>query len=195
MTSLTEEKKSLRSATARVRKVAHEQSGGDAPLLLATRGLPFVPHAEAKIVSGFYPYKSEIDVRPLLGKLAGEGWTTCLPEVIALGEPLRFRRWFPGEPTTPGLWDIPRPLDEAPFLEPDILLVPMMAFDRQGFRLGYGGGFYDRTLRELRAQKTIIAIGVAYAAQEVNAVPHDDNDARLDAVMTEKEWIGFGQRG
>ena len=88
---------------------------------------------------------------PLLGQLAGEGWTTALPIVIArLGTPLEFRRWMPGEPTMPGKWDIPRPPEEAPLVKPDVLLVPLLAFDRKGYRLGYGGGFYDRTLEMLR---------------------------------------------
>ena len=143
-------------------------------------------------MSAFFPYQSEIDTRPLLGKLAGEGWTTALPIVIALGEPLIFRRWLSGEPTVPGVWGIPRPMDASPLVEPDVLLVPLMAFDRQGYRLGYGGGFYDRTLEMLRSQKSIIAIGVAYGAQEVDAVPHADHDQALDFIMTEKEVFACG---
>ena len=185
MTYLTERKAESRKAAAKARKTAHELVKDGAPLKLAAQVFPVQPTATQKIVSAFYPYKSEIDTRPLLGKLAGEGWTTCLPIVIALGEPLIFRRWLPGEPTVPGVWDIPRPTDDAPLLEPDVLLVPLMAFDRQGFRLGYGGGFYDRTLEQLRAKKSIIAIGVAYAAQEIDAVPHGPHDQPLDYVMTE----------
>ncbi len=185
MTYLTERKAESRKTAAKARKTAHDLVKDDAPLKLAAQVFPVQPTATQKIVSAFYPYKSEIDTRLLLGKLAGEGWTTCLPIVIALGEPLIFRRWLPGEPTVPGVWDIPRPTDDAPLLEPDVLLVPLMAFDRQGFRLGYGGGFYDRTLEQLRAKKSIIAIGVAYAAQEIDAVPHGPHDQPLDYVMTE----------
>lgn len=185
MTYLTERKAESRKTAAKARKTAHDLVKDDAPLKLAAQVFPVQPTSAQKIVSAFYPYKSEIDTRLLLGKLAGEGWTTCLPIVIALGEPLIFRRWLPGEPTVPGVWDIPRPTDDAPLLEPDVLLVPLMAFDRQGFRLGYGGGFYDRTLEQLRAKKSIIAIGVAYAAQEIDAVPHGPHDQPLDYVMTE----------
>ena len=187
MTELTELKAENRKAAAKARKTAHDMVKDDAPLQLVAHAFPLQPTVARKIVSAFFPYKSEIDTRPLLGKLAGEGWSTCLPIVIALGEPLIFRRWLPGEPTVPGVWGIPRPTDDAPLLEPDVLLVPLMAFDRQGYRLGYGGGFYDRTLEQLRARKTITAIGVAYAAQEIDAVPRGPHDQPLDYVMTERD--------
>jgi 5-formyltetrahydrofolate cyclo-ligase len=186
MTDLNDLKANARKAAAKARKIAHDLAKDEAPLQLAAQVFPLQPTATRHIVSAFFPYKSEIDTRPLLGKLAAEGWTTCLPIVIALGEPLIFRRWLPGEPTVPGVWDIPRPTDDAPLLEPDVLLVPLMAFDRHGYRLGYGGGFYDRTLELLRAKKTITAIGVAYAAQEMPAVPHGPHDQPLDYVMTEQ---------
>jgi 5-formyltetrahydrofolate cyclo-ligase len=192
MTDLKITKAEARKAAAKIRKSTHEQLKDDAPLMLASHGLPVPPSVARNVVSAFFPYKSEIDTRPLLGKLAGEGWTTCLPIVIALGEPLIFRRWLPGQPTIPGTWDIPQPTDDAPLVIPDVLLVPMMAFDKRGFRLGYGGGFYDRTLQELRTQKAIIAIGVAYAAQEVDSVAHDSHDQALDYVMTEKGLFSCG---
>jgi 5-formyltetrahydrofolate cyclo-ligase len=192
MVDLKELKADARKAAARVRKAAHEQQHDVAPLQLAAHQFPLQLRSGCKVVSAFFPYKSEIDTRPLLGKLAGEGWTTCLPIVIALGEPLIFRRWLPGQPTVPGTWDIPQPTDDSDLVEPDVLLVPMMAFDRLGFRLGYGGGFYDRTLDVLRAKKTITAIGVAYAAQEVDSVTRDSHDQVLDYVLTEK---GFRKCG
>jgi 5-formyltetrahydrofolate cyclo-ligase len=184
---LSDLKKQTRKAASDVRKRAHDIAAEDAPLKLASRSLPFAPVAGRSVLSAFYPYQSEIDTRPLLGKLAGEGWTTCLPIVIALGEALEFRRWLPGAPTVPGMWGIPRPPDNATLVEPDVLLVPMLAFDRQGYRLGYGGGFYDRTLQVLRAKKNIIAIGVAYAEQEIASVPHDALDQQLDFILTERE--------
>jgi 5-formyltetrahydrofolate cyclo-ligase len=186
LTDLTNAKSEQRKQAAKARKVAHEDLVEVAPLLLVAHPFPTAPTPTHNIVSGFFPYKTEIDTRPLLGKLASDGWTTCLPIVVGLHEPLIFRRWMPGQPTTPGMWDIPQPTDEAPLVEPDVLLVPMMAFDRKGYRLGYGGGFYDRTLQKLRAKKHIIAIGVAYAAQEVGAVPHDRHDQPLDFIMTEQ---------
>jgi 5-formyltetrahydrofolate cyclo-ligase len=192
MADLIEQKALARKAAARARKAAHELVKDEAPLQLAALVFPVGPSPSCKIVSAFFPYMSEIDARPLLGKLAGEGWTTCLPIVIAKGEPLIFRRWLPGEPTEPGVWNIPKPLETAPLLEPDVLLVPLMAFDRKGFRLGYGGGFYDRTLDLLRAKKSIVAIGVGYSAQEVDSVPHAGHDQCLDFVMTEKGIFACG---
>jgi 5-formyltetrahydrofolate cyclo-ligase len=186
MTELKDIKAEARKAAAKTRKAAHDALKDTAPQLLAAQQFPLQPTLTSKVVSAFFPYKSEIDTRALLGRLAGEGWTTCLPIVIALGEPLIFRRWLPGQLTTPGMWDIPQPTDDAELVEPDVLLVPMMAFDKNGFRLGYGGGFYDRTLEVLRAKKTITAIGVAYSAQEVDSVPHDSHDQALDYVLTEK---------
>jgi 5-formyltetrahydrofolate cyclo-ligase len=190
--SLKDAKAEARKMAAKARNSAHDQWKDEAPLMLAAQAFPVTPSATSHIISAFYPYQKEIDARPLLGKLAGEGWTTCLPIVINLGEPLIFRRWMPGEATVPGRWDIPQPPDDAPLVEPDVLLVPLMAFDRKGYRLGYGGGFYDRTLAKLRAQKPIVAIGLAYAAQEVDSIPHDSHDQTLDYVMTEKGWFPCG---
>jgi 5-formyltetrahydrofolate cyclo-ligase len=172
--------------------LAHKAGSLTAPLQLAAHSFPLQPEPGFNAVSAFFPYQDEVDTRPLLGRLAGEGWTTCLPIVVALAQPLIFRRWMPGEPTVPGKWDIPRPPEDSPLIEPDVLLVPMLAFDRKGFRLGYGGGFYDRTLALLRAKKKVVAMGVAYAAQEVDSVPHDAHDQPLDYVMTENEIIRCG---
>jgi 5-formyltetrahydrofolate cyclo-ligase len=191
-TALTELKAQARKNATKARRVAHEAAKEDAPLLLAAQRFPVSPKTAASVVSAFFPYQSEIDTRPLLGRLAGEGWTTCLPIVIAQGEPLVFRRWMPGEATIPGIWNIPRPIEEAEIVEPDVLMVPMLAFDRKGYRLGYGGGFYDRTLDMLRKKKAVVAIGVAYAAQEVAATPHGAHDQPLDFVMTEKGCFACG---
>lgn len=189
MTNLVEIKKQARISALAIRKLAHSKHVNTAPLHLAGQAFPVRPTENSKIVSGFFPYQSEIDTTPLLGKLAGDGWTTCLPIVIAKEQPLLFRRWLPGEPTIAGVWGIPRPSDEAPEVVPDVLIIPMLAFDRKGYRLGYGGGFYDRTLEKLRATKKIIAIGVAYAAQELDEVPHDAHDQALNFIMTEREVI------
>ncbi len=187
--TLIDIKKAARKEAAALRENAHEALKEVAPLRLAALDFPVLLDTGSRIVSGFFPYQSEIDTRPLLGRLAGDGWTTALPVIIAKGEPLRFRRWLPGEPTVPGVWDIPRPLDAAPLVEPDVLLVPLLAFDRKGHRLGYGGGFYDRTLALLRSKKRVLAIGIAYAAQEIDSVPSSSHDQPLDFVMTEKELI------
>jgi 5-formyltetrahydrofolate cyclo-ligase len=112
--------------------------------------------------------------------------------VIAPEQPLIFRAWEPGDKLVPGVWDIPIPQESAEEVLPDVLLVPMLAFDRAGYRLGYGGGFYDRTLEKLRALKKVTAIGVAYQAQLVDQVPVGPHDAPLDYILTEHETLTCG---
>ena len=141
------------------------------------------------LVSGFSPIGSEINPLPLMRRLAGGGARLALPVVMGRGQPLVLRAWAPGEPLGKGQWGIREPAAEAPQVEPDILLVPLAAFDRTGHRIGYGAGYYDLTLAALRARKPIIAIGLAYAAQEIAAVPATARDARLDLVLTERAVI------
>ena len=184
---IAEVKRKARTAASKRRAEAHEILKDTAGLAMAKRGLPAGLDLAAGIVSGFIPYKSEITTVPMLSRLRRDGWQTCLPIVIAAEQPLIFRAWAPGDPLVPGVWDIPIPLDTAAELLPDMLLVPLLAFDRKGFRLGYGGGFYDRTLEKLRELKKVVAIGVAYHAQMVGEVPVGIHDAPLDYVMTEQE--------
>ena len=179
-------KAALRAHAVDHRTGLHEKLAEMAALHLLSLPFPAKPRPGVSCVSAFHPYGNEIDTRQLLGKLAGEGWTTCLPVVVAKRQPLIFRRWLPGEPMEIGVLKISVPLVSAPEVEPDVLLVPLLAFEKAGYRLGYGGGFYDATLAKLRAKKPIIAIGVAYAGQEVADVPHEAHDMKLDYVMTEK---------
>jgi 5-formyltetrahydrofolate cyclo-ligase len=189
---IAEVKRKARAAASKRRAAAHEQLQDVAGAALAARGLPPGLHLGVGTVSGFVPYKSEIDTFPMLERLRRGGWQTALPIVIAAGEPLIFRAWAPGEALVPGAWDIPVPTADAPEVFPDVLLVPMLAFDRRGFRLGYGGGFYDRTLEKLRRLKKVVAIGVAYHAQMMDEVPVGPHDAPLDYVMTEQETFQCG---
>jgi 5-formyltetrahydrofolate cyclo-ligase len=140
-------------------------------------------------VSGFMPLKSEINPLPLMQKLAEEGARLALPVVAGRGKPLIMRQWQWGEPLASGVWGIREPKPDAPQVDPDILLVPLLAFDRSGHRIGYGAGYYDMTIAGLRAKKPVTAIGIAFAAQEIAAVPATPRDARLDLVLTEKEVI------
>ena len=188
----TDLKAELRIAAAINRRKTHERQAESAPLLLASLAFPAKLTADFNRVSAFHPYRSEIDTRPLLGRLAGEGWTTALPVVIAQGWPLKFRRWLPGEPLVKDNMGIEIPRLGEPEVEPDVLIVPLLAFDRNGYRLGYGGGYYDRTLATLRTKKRIIAIGAAYSTQEVETVPHESYDEKLDFVMTERGIITCG---
>ena len=141
------------------------------------------------IVSGFMPMRSEINPLPLMKKLADAGVQLALPVTGRRGQPLTMRVWTWGEPLASGVWGIREPKPEAPQVDPDILLVPLLAFDRAGRRLGYGGGFYDLTLAQLRSRKAVIAVGLAYAAQEIASVPTTPRDARLDLVLTERDVI------
>ncbi|QPC43935.1 5-formyltetrahydrofolate cyclo-ligase [Kaustia mangrovi] len=183
---LAARKKALRAQMMAARERAHGEYGGKAGEALAALAAAALGEARGRTVSGFHSYGSEIDCLPLLAAMADAGWGTCLPVVVRPREPLVFRRWRPGEPTEPGRWDIPVPRADAETVDPDILLVPLLAFDRSGYRLGYGGGFYDRTLDRLRRLKPVLAVGIAYSAQEVEAVPRGDNDEPVDLVLTEK---------
>jgi 5-formyltetrahydrofolate cyclo-ligase len=184
--STSSAKSAARKRAAMVREKAHENLSASAGDRLAKTGLGFVGDVAGKAVSGFLPYRSEIDVVGLLKVLTGQGAKTCLPVVVRSGAPLVFRAWGPGDQTVPGQWDIPVPLPQAEVVEPDILLVPMLAFDPKGYRLGYGGGFYDRTIERLHTIKPVVTIGVAYGAQEVHEVPRQQHDQPLDWVLTEK---------
>jgi len=155
---------------------------------IAARTFP-LPVGPSTIVSGFMPLKSEINTLPLLEKLAGAGASLALPVVVGRGKPLIMRAWRWGEPLDAGVWGIREPRPEAPEVEPDILLVPLLAFDRRGQRIGYGAGYYDMTIARLRTHKPITAIGIAFAAQEVANVPANGFDAPLDLVLTEREVV------
>ncbi|MDJ0951517.1 MAG: 5-formyltetrahydrofolate cyclo-ligase [Alphaproteobacteria bacterium] len=142
-------------------------------------------------VTGYWPTRGEIDPRPLLSVLSERGHTIGLPVVAGPAQPLVFRMWRPGDALVEGSFAIMTPPETAPEVTPDALLVPLLAFDRRGFRLGYGGGFYDRTLAKLRAAGHVYALGVAFAAQQVEAVPRTASDEPLDALATEQELIHF----
>jgi 5-formyltetrahydrofolate cyclo-ligase len=124
-------------------------------------------------------------------KLADRGAQLALPVVVGRGHPLVMRAFAFGDPLVAGVWGSRAPRPEAPEVEPDVLIVPLLAFDRRGHRLGYGAGYYDMTINALRAKKPIAAVGIAFAAQEINAIPDTPRDARLDLVLTEREVIDF----
>lgn len=157
---------------------------------VAVRGLPVNVPAGA-IVSGYSPLKSEISPVPLMRRLADAGALLALPVVQRRGQPLIMRAWGFGEPLGSGQWGIREPKPEAPEVFPDILLVPLVAFERTGYRLGYGAGYYDMTIARLRAMKPVTTIGVAFAAQEVTGMPKTPHDEKLDFMLTEREVIDF----
>jgi 5-formyltetrahydrofolate cyclo-ligase len=141
------------------------------------------------VVSGFMPLKSEINPLPLLQKLVEAGARLALPAIAGRDKPLIMRAWQFGAPLDRGQWGIREPKPEAAEVEPDIMLVPLLAFDRAGHRIGYGAGYYDMTIARLRAIKPVTAVGIAFAAQQIAIVPATPRDARLDLVLTEHEAI------
>jgi len=155
---------------------------------IAARPFPLAI-AAGVILSGFSPLKSEINPVPLMRRLSDLGAGLALPVVTGKGKPLMMRAWVFGEPLDSGVWGIREPKPEAAEVAPDILLVPLLAFDRNGNRVGYGAGYYDMTIAKLRALKPVTAIGIAFAAQEIPSVPVTPRDARLDLVLTEREVI------
>jgi 5-formyltetrahydrofolate cyclo-ligase len=158
--------------------------------VVSDRGLP-VAVAPGMVVSGFWPIKNEISPLPLMRRLADAGAVLALPVIGGRGQPLTMRAWSFGAPLVPGVWGIREPQADAPEVFPDIAIVPLLAFDRRGYRLGYGGGFYDRTLARLRAMKPVTAAGIAFAMQQIDEVPTTPRDERLDLVLTEDGTIDF----
>lgn len=156
---------------------------------LAGHVLGACPPPPGAIVAGFWPMGTEIDIRPLLLALAGRGHVLALPETPARGRPLVFRRWRFGQPLRRGPLGTRQPAREAEALRPDWLLVPLLAFDRSGGRLGYGGGYYDRTLAGLPGA---VAIGCAHAVQEVPEVPVGPEDVRLPRIATDRGVVVCG---
>ncbi|HXL68411.1 MAG TPA: 5-formyltetrahydrofolate cyclo-ligase [Xanthobacteraceae bacterium] len=177
-------KQTLRAAALARRDALDPHLRQHAAEALAARGLPFSIAPEA-IVSGFVPMRSEINPIPLMHKLADQGAELALPVVMGRGKPLLFRAWAFHQPLAAGTWGIREPKADASEVEPDIVLVPLAAFDSAGHRIGYGARYYDLTLKALRAKKKIVAIGVAYASQEIDLVPAEPHDQALDYVLTE----------
>lgn len=161
---------------------------------LANEGLRLARLWRPRAVSAFHTLRDEPDTLQLLSALAAEGFATALPVVVGRESPLTFRLWRPGDPTRLGAMSIAEPLEEAPAVDPDLLFVPLACFDRRGHRIGYGAGYYDRTLAGLRAIKPIHAVGVAYGVCEVAVVPYEAHDQSLDAIVTDQETILISDR-
>ncbi|MBX9709603.1 MAG: 5-formyltetrahydrofolate cyclo-ligase [Xanthobacteraceae bacterium] len=142
-------------------------------------------------VAGFSSIRSEIDVSPLMQALSKRGAALALPVLAGQDQPLIFRRWSESARLVRGPYGIFEPSSEADEVDPDIVLVPLAAFDRAGHRIGYGGGYYDRTLERLRKLKKITAIGIGFSVQEIAQVPSSEHDVQLDLVLTENEIIDF----
>ena len=178
-----DQKAKARKIAFATRKLAFAAGQGRAADILAD----FLAAYKGSALSGYMPMRTEIDPLPAMAAHQGP---VCVPVIIGKGQPLKFREWTPGCAMVPGEFGAFIPADGA-WIEPDVLIVPLLAFDARGYRLGYGGGYYDRTLQGLRARQATVAIGFAFAAQQVNKVPIDAFDQRLDAVITETGLISL----
>jgi 5-formyltetrahydrofolate cyclo-ligase len=181
---IAEQKRELREAALARRDLMPPDDRVRAARKIAAASFP-VEVANGAIVSGFSPIKTEFNPVPLMRALVKAGARLALPKVVGRGKPLSLRAWSFGEPLVAGVWGIREPGPDAPEIAPDILLVPFAAFDRAGYRIGHGAGYYDMTLAALRAKKKIVAIGVGFATQEVEKVPVEAHDQRLDFILTE----------
>ncbi len=186
-------KNALREYAGARRRLAHRLSGPGAGVRAADHFLANVPVAPGAIVSGYWPIRDEFDVMPVLRRLAAAGYRCALPYVDKKRHVLVFREWRPGTVMIEGPFRIPEPTEAAAELTPTILLVPLLAYDSEGFRLGYGGGYYDGALAQLRAGgRPVLAVGMAFSEQLVERVPHGDRDEQLEWIVTERGAMLFG---
>jgi 5-formyltetrahydrofolate cyclo-ligase len=188
------EKRALRSQIKTWRARLAAQAMAHAADRVAAHGLSFLELGpQRRVISGFSSLPEEFRPWPLLRRLHAEGQPLAMPVMQGKDRPLLFRAWAPGDAMNRAIWGIAEPKSDKPPLVPDIVLAPLLAFDAAGWRLGYGGGYYDRTLRALRARKPIVAVGLAYDEQQVDAVPHLDYDERLDWVLRPSGPLKCGQ--
>ncbi len=142
-----------------------------------------------KTVATFWPVGSEVDLTATMATLREDGYKVALPRVRDMDQPMEFRLWDGTPPTEASVGAVLQPGAEARMASPDLILVPLLGFDRLGNRLGYGKGFYDRTLREMRIIKPVITVGIAFAEQEVPRIPTEKHDQRLDWILTDRGAI------
>jgi 5-formyltetrahydrofolate cyclo-ligase len=190
ISSSDDQKKRLRAEARARRAEAAATSGPLASEQLAAHFMHSVLKKDGRLagdhaIAGYWPMRDEMDPLPLLDRLAQRGYALALPVVTARNAPLAFRRWSSGDPLEPGEFGTRHPPATAATVTPTIVLVPLLAFDDVGHRLGYGGGHYDRPLAQLRGERPVIAVGIAYDAQRMHEVPVHDDDQRLDWVVTE----------
>jgi len=184
------QKADLRAAALAARDALDGERRDAAAQAIAVRGLP-IEINRGTVVAGYSPIRSEIDLTPLTRRLAAEGARLALPVITARGQSLRFRAWSPGDRLVRGALGILEPSPAAAEIIPDVVLVPLAAFDKAGHRVGYGAGHYDRTLAQLRKSRPITAIGLAFDAQEVEVVPSLQHDVALDYVLTDTQVFDF----
>ena len=188
---LDEAKHRLRAASKRRRALAARQAPR-AGAAISARVLAEIPMPHGAALSVYWPKGDELDPRPLMTALHELGHEIGLPIVVARATALLFRRWAPGDLLQPAGFGLLVPGADQPEVTPRVVFAPLLAFDRAGYRLGYGGGFYDRTLAWLGARGTVLAVGLAYAGQETATLPRAPTDRRLDWIVTETETVRLG---
>ena len=192
MTSIAEQKKQLRKRMRALRLVADQKEGPNVARAIVAHfmeALDDLGIGPGTIVGGYWPIVTEVDDRPLLARLDDRGVTCALPVVTAPGAPLEFRRWRPLDDLEPGVLGTSHPGVDAPVVTPGVLLVPLLAFDEDGSRLGQGGGYYDRTLAAMRRDGPVDAVGVGFSVQRAKRVPRGERDQPLDWVLTEESLM------
>ncbi len=194
---LDAEKQRLRAAAkqSRARAAAATPDAGSAvaEAVLAALDEGRIPLAPGASVSGYWPKGDELDPRPLMTRLSERGHPVGLPVVTGRNRPLTFRRWAPADQLVPAAFGLLEPGPDQPEVLPDLLLVPLLAFDRNGWRLGYGGGFYDRTVAKLQGAGRPLTVGLAYAGQAQARVPHGTTDRPMDWIATERELLATSE--
>ncbi len=196
MATKKQEKKQLREKFRAIRRKLHGEKNNNARDLVATNFIQFVPGVPPNTVVGaYYPMGSEIDSLRLLATLQINGIRLALPVVWKKGEAMEFRAYKLGDALEEGAHKTLQPKADAPALDPDILIIPLVAFDENGCRLGQGGGYYDRTLAAIRKKKKILAIGLAFDGQKTKSLPTEKFDEPLDGVLTEKGFWNFRKPG
>ena len=190
VSDLPADKPEARKAAARIRMAAHSAKSEAAAAAELFRLICSLPGDSP--VSGYLPIRSEASPLPAMHELFLRNRRICVPVVGAEERPLRFREWSPDAELIQAEFGVMIP-EHGAWLEPGILVVPLLAFDLGGYRLGYGGGFYDRTLAHLRGLRPTVAIGFAFEAQRCRQVPSDSHDQKLDAAVTERGTTAFGE--
>lgn len=187
---LTKAKKNARSAATRLRSEAFSQAAASTAANMLANHLETFP--EVWPIAGYLPIRTEIDPRPAMEFLHRAGRSICVPVVETSDQPLRFREWTPCSNLVKAAYGVAVP-EKGLWINPCVIIVPLLAYDRNGRRLGYGGGYYDRTIAACRASRSAVAVGFAFSGQELERVPADDFDQMLDAVATECGIVQFRQ--
>lgn len=186
--SLFDPKAILRERMKRERRLA-ARARPDAGVHAAKNFIAAIERPAGAVVSLYFPMRDELDTEPLAAALIEEGLNLAFPIVEKKKAPLIFRSYVPGDDLVPGSYGEVTPAADAPLVTPDIMVVPLLAFTREGGRLGYGGGYYDRTLEKLRESRSVLAVGYAFGAQEVDALPLSPLDQPMDWIVTERGAI------